>query len=121
MNKREVGTQYEAKACAYLQQQGFMVLERNFRCRQGEIDIIGEQEGYVVFVEVKYRTNTTSGNAAEAVTLAKQKRICQAADYYRYIHRIGDDRPIRYDVVAIQGEEISWYKNAFWHVYAGRR
>lgn len=122
MNKREIGTQYEVKACEYMQSLGFRVLERNFRCRQGEIDIIGEHEGYLVFVEVKYRADNTAGHAAEAVTPAKQKRICRTADYYRYSHGIGDNRPVRYDVVAIQGEtEIRWYKNAFWHIYAGKR
>ena len=127
MNKRELGKQYEEKACEYMCQQGFHVLERNFRCKQGEIDIIGEHEGYLVFAEVKYRTDQTAGDAAEAVTYAKQKRICKTADYYRYLHGIGEDRAVRYDVVAIQGEaedgaeEIRWYKNAFWHIYAGRK
>lgn len=124
MNKREIGCKYEEKACEYMQKQGFRVLERNFRCRQGEIDVIGEQDGYLVFVEVKYRMTKTSGTAEEAVTYAKQKRICRTADYYRYKHQIGNDRPIRYDVIAIQGEakdekeEIRWYQNAFWHIYA---
>lgn len=127
MNKRELGQKYEEKACEYMQKQGFRVLERNFRCRQGEIDIIGEQNGYLVFVEVKYRMAQTAGRAEEAVTYAKQKRICRTADYYRYMHKIGDDRAIRYDVIAIQGdketekEEIHWYPNAFWHIYAGKR
>ena len=121
MNKREVGTQYEIRACEYMQKQGFRVLMRNFRCRQGEIDIIGEHEGYLVFVEVKYRSAATSGDAAEAVTPSKQK-ICRTADYYRYTHGISENSPIRYDVVAIQGEkEIRWYQNAFCHVYAGHR
>lgn len=127
MNKRELGQQYEEKACEYMQKQGFRVLERNFQCRQGEIDIIGEQDGYLVFAEVKYRMTQIAGMAEEAVTYAKQKRICRTADYYRYMHKIGDDRPIRYDVIAIWGnkeakkEEIHWYQNAFWHIYAGRR
>ena len=130
-NKRKVGARFEEKACAYLAGKGFCVLERNFQCRQGEVDIIGEEEGYLVFVEVKYRACAKSGSPAEAVTAAKKKRICRTADYYRYLHGIGDDRAIRYDVVAIEGAEntgpdgaqnleILWYKNAFYHRYAGR-
>ncbi len=124
MNKREIGNKYEEKACEYMQKQGFHVLERNFRCRQGEIDIIGEQDGYLVFAEVKYRMTQRAGAAEEAVTYAKQKRICRTADYYRYKYKIGDDRPVRYDVIAIrreakeEKEEIYWYQNAFWHIYA---
>lgn len=121
MNKREIGSHYEDIACEYMQKYGFRLLERNFRCRQGEIDIVGKHEGYLVFAEVKYRTDAVSGNAEEAVTYTKQKRICKTADYYRYLHKIGEDTPIRYDVIAIQGEkqkeEIHWYQNAFWHVY----
>ena len=55
MNKRTVGKEYEERACRYLEDRGFRTAERNFRCRQGEIDIIGYHEGYLVFVEVKYR------------------------------------------------------------------
>ena len=106
---------------------GFLVLERNFRCRQGEIDVIGEDGEYLVFAEVKYRASGVSGNPAEAVTAAKQKKICRTADYYRYRHKIGEDRAVRYDVISIEGvkgsgiekpEEtfrIVWYKNAFFH------
>ena len=122
MNKREIGARAEEMVCGYLMERGFRVLERNFRCRQGEVDVIGEDEGYLVFVEVKYRASGVSGSPAEAVTAAKQGKICRTADYYRYRHGIGDDRAVRYDVVAVDGEYgIVWYKNAFFHVYAGRR
>lgn len=120
MNNREIGARYETMACDYMKRQGFVILRRNFSCRQGEIDIIGEHEGYLVFAEVKYRADITSGYASESVTRIKQKKVCRSADYYRYIHGIGEERPIRYDVVAIQGEEICWYQNAFGHVYAGQ-
>lgn len=120
-NKKSIGAKYEQIACDYLQEKGVAILERNFRCRQGEIDIVGRHEGYLVFVEVKYRATQNKGSAAEAVTINKQKKICRVADFYRYCHRQGDDCPVRYDVVAIQKEEeedvITWYKDAFWHVY----
>ena len=56
MNKRQLGTVYEQKAAAYLQQQGYEILECNFRCRIGEIDIIAREGEYLCFVEVKYRS-----------------------------------------------------------------
>lgn len=115
MNRRELGQEKEEEACRYLTKQGFVVKERNFRCRQGEIDIIGRHQGYLVFAEVKYRKNDSLGSAEEAVNIKKQRKICQAAGYYRCIHRYNEDYPIRYDVVAIQGEQIIWYQNAFEH------
>lgn len=117
MNRREAGTRKEKLAAEYLAAQGMGIAERNFRSRQGEIDIIGYHKGYLVFVEVKYRSSEASGSASEAVDFRKQRRICKAADYYRYLHRLGDDCPVRYDVVAIQGTQIRWIQNAFPHIY----
>ena len=86
----------------------------------GEIDIVARQGGYLVFVEVKYRSGDEKGNAAEAVTTAKQRTICRVADYYRYVHHYGEDTWVRYDVVAIQGETLHWIPNAFPHHYSAR-
>ncbi len=115
MNKRQIGTCGEETAAAYLAARGVRIVEKNFRSRQGEIDLVGYHGEYLVFVEVKYRGSARMGSALEAVDLRKQRRICRAADYYRYLHRLGDDCPVRYDVVAIQGEEILWIPNAFPH------
>ena len=101
MNQRAKGSHYEQMACSYLEEQGVQIAVCNFRCRQGEVDIIGFHQGYLVFVEVKYRATQTQGWAGEAVTFAKQRRICQVADYYRYRYGLGDSCPVRYDVVAI--------------------
>ena len=116
MNTRKIGTEKEQKAASFLTENGLHILTRNFRCRQGEIDIIGMHEGYLVFVEVKYRKTTNCGTALEAVTPAKQGKICRVADYYRYSHRCGMDTPVRYDVLAIQGDEVRWVQNAFPHI-----
>ena len=115
MNKREVGKFYEEKAVAYLIEQGMKIAEINFRNRQGEIDIIGFHDGYLVFVEVKYRKTQQMGSPVEAVTLAKQKIICKVADYYRFLHKIMEQTPVRYDVIAILDDSIQWYQNAFMH------
>lgn len=117
MNKRKVGTDKEQLATAYLEEQGMKIVEHNFRNRQGEIDIIARHGNYLVFVEVKYRSSNSKGSALEAVDYRKQRQICKVADYYRYLHRLGMNTMIRYDVVAIQGEEIVWIPNAFPHIY----
>lgn len=104
-------------AADYLESQGMRIVERNFRGKQGEIDIIGYHKHYLVFVEVKYRSNATRGNALEAVNTHKQRRICKVADYYRYMHRLGSSTMVRYDVIAIQGENIQWIQNAFPHIF----
>lgn len=120
MNTRKIGADKEKLAAEYLAGQGMRIVERNFRNRQGEIDIIGYHGGYLVFVEVKYRKSAARGTALAAVDVRKQRQICRTADYYRYLHRCGENTPVRYDVLAIQGEEIRWIQNAFPHIYKGR-
>lgn len=117
MNTRKKGAEYEQIAMEYLQRQGVAILEHNYRNRGGEIDIIGKDGGYTVFFEVKYRRNNSMGDPVEAVNYGKQRTICRVADYYRLIHCMGESAPVRYDVVAICGEEITWYRNAFEHIY----
>jgi putative endonuclease len=117
MNTRRKGTEYELVAVEFLRRNNVCILEQNFRNRKGEIDIIGRDGEYTVFFEVKYRKDNSKGNPAEAVTLNKQRTICTVADYYRLTHGISDYTPIRYDVIGICGGEITWYKNAFEHIY----
>lgn len=117
MNKRITGALWEQQTVEYLVSHGMEIKERNYRNRQGEIDIIGNHAGYLVFVEVKYRKTNGKGYALEAVDYRKQRRICRVADSYRYIHGIGNQVGIRYDVVAIQGDEVQWIQNAFSHIY----
>lgn len=116
MNRKRTGAAHEKQAADYLTAEGMKILAANFRSRQGEIDLIGEHEGYLVFVEVKYRSSSRTGYALEAVDRRKQLRICRVADYYRYLHGVGEDRAVRYDVVGIQGGEIRWIRNAFPHI-----
>ncbi len=120
MNNREKGKEYEGRAARYLAGQGFVLLERNYRSRQGEVDLIGFHENCLVFVEVKYRKYTSSGLPEEAVGTQKQSKICAASDYYRLTHPEESCRQIRYDVVAICGEEIRWHQNAFPYVRKGK-
>ena len=113
MNKRTVGSEKEELAVGYLRKNGINVLERNFRCKSGEIDIIGRDGGCYVFFEVKYRKNPAVGFPVEAVDLRKQTTISRVADFYRLIHALSAETPFRFDVIAILGSEITWYKNAF--------
>jgi TIGR00252 family protein len=117
VNTREKGAKYEQIAVRYLQRNCIKIMECNYRNRQGEIDIVGKDGEYIVFFEVKYRKNNASGQPAEAVDYKKQRKICRVADYYRMIHHIGEFSPVRYDVIAICGTEITWYRNAFAHIY----
>lgn len=111
-----IGKEGEKQALQYLENHGMKIMETNFRSRFGEVDIVGFHRGYLVFVEVKYRRNGTSGTPESAVTVQKQKKICKVADYYRYLHHYGEDKPFRYDVVAVTKETILWYENAFEHI-----
>lgn len=113
MNKRQTGAQKEQQVCAYLISKGVRMKAQNFRCRQGEIDLIGYDGDYLVFFEVKYRSRSSKGSAAEAVGYTKQKKICRVSDYYRMIHHCTEDTPIRFDVVAVEEGRIEWIKDAF--------
>ena len=113
MNNIQKGKNYEQKAAAYLQEQGMSLLTTNYRCRQGEVDIIGIHQDCLVFVEVKYRKDKKSGMPEEAVGVSKQRKICRVSDYFRISNRKYEQLQVRYDVAAITGEQIKWYQNAF--------
>ena len=112
MNKRELGTAYEKKAEEYLEGLGYEILTCNFRNRYGEIDIIAKHEGYLVFVEVKYRKDDGAGSPLDAVTVQKQRSISKCAMYYMNKKHL-QDVAVRFDVVGIQGNEVTLVQNAF--------
>lgn len=112
VNRRETGAKYEQVAATYLQKQGYEIIEQNFRCRQGEIDIIAKDGEYLVFCEVKYRSSGQKGHPLEAVSVQKQHRISRTALYYMAKKGL-IDVPCRFDVVGILDKEIVLYKNAF--------
>ena len=115
-NTRKLGGEYEKLAATYLQQHGCKVLEQNFRNRSGEIDIIAMDGETLIFVEVKYRKDNAAGNPLSAVNFRKQRQICKVSDFYRLTHGISEFMPMRFDVIGILGEEITWMKNAFNYV-----
>lgn len=112
-NKREKGSRYEEQAAAFLEERGVRILERNFRCRQGEIDLVGNKDDTLIFFEVKYRKNDVYGSPSEAVDIRKQNKICRAADLYCMKNNLCEDKAVRFDVIAVLGREITWYRDAF--------
>lgn len=112
-NTRETGNWYEQKAAEYLKRQGLVILTHNYRCRFGEIDLIAKDGRYVVFIEVKYRRNGSSGISLEAVTPVKQRVICRVAQFYLTVEYKSIDVPCRFDVIGIDGNRLQWRKNAF--------
>ncbi len=117
MNRRKKGTFYEREAVLYLQSRGVRICQLNFRCRQGEIDIIGYDASCLVFFEVKARESLSKGSGSEAVDYRKQNTICRVADYYRMKHRVSEFAEIRYDCIIIEQGKLSWIRNAFEHIW----
>ena len=104
-NKRQEGAFYEEKAAGYLEMAGYRILDRNYRRKTGEIDLIAAGKGYLVFVEVKYRKDRDLGLPEEAVTRNKQGRIFRTAQWYMKEKHIAFDTPCRFDVIAVEGAE----------------
>ena len=101
--KKELGDWGEDRAALYLRLHGYSILERNYRCRQGEIDIIARRRGIVAFVEVKLRKNAEHGEAKEFVTYSKQRRILTAAQIWLAAN-VCELQP-RFDVIEIYAPE----------------
>lgn len=113
MNKRKIGAAYEQLAANYLRKNGYRILEKNYRCPLGEIDLVAMDGSYLVFVEVKYRGSSRDGNPLEAVDQRKQRIIGRVARYFLLSHPKYTDTACRFDVVGISGEEICLIRNAF--------
>mgnify|MGYP000475768681 FL=1 len=113
------GREGESAALRFLKKKGYRILEKNFRSKVGEIDIIAEQDGEIVFVEVKARADHEFGHPLNALTPAKQKKIIQTAQSFLSRKRISD-KPMRFDVVALTSDaegpdswQIELLQNAF--------
>ncbi len=113
MAERLSGAEAEALAGGHLERAGLRTLVRNYRCPQGEIDLVMDDRGTLVFVEVRYRHTPGFGSAAESVDRRKQQRLVAAARHY--LAALRADRPCRFDVVAMTGTppRFEWIRNAF--------
>ncbi len=114
INKRLLGQRGEGIACKALEKEGYRILEKNFRCRQGEIDIIAEERGVICFIEVKSRFSESFGLPEEAVTGWKQRKLLTAAVIYLEKKRI-KSQDVRFDVVSVdlKTEKARILRNAF--------
>lgn len=111
MTTREAGLQAEDKAVQFLEDFGYEVLERNFRAKTGEIDIVARDGETVVFVEVRSRASAAFGSAAATVDHPKRRRIIRTAQAYAQARRL--DCPMRFDVIAIDGGVLDHVPDAF--------
>ena len=111
----KLGEQGEKVAAKYLEDNGYSVLEQNWRCRKIEIDIIACNKEFLIFVEVKTRASAQWGNPEEAVTDKKIERIIEAAEFY--IQNCDIDLPVRFDVISVLANgsayEIKHFDDAF--------
>ena len=117
MARQRLGERGENLACRELTARGYHILHRRYRTRHGELDVVAEQHGVLVFVEVRARATGEFGRAAESVTIAKQRQVTRVAIDYLSHHGIAN-RPCRFDVVAVdralsEAPEITVYPGAF--------
>lgn len=116
-NSGLIGAQAERLAQSYLITQGFTLIQQNYRCFHGEIDLVMQDKNDIVFVEVRKRSNTQYGNAIESITESKVKKLNKAAMHFlqlkQWLYKVNS----RFDIVAIHtiaGEtQLEWIKNAF--------
>lgn len=108
--KQLTGDAGEDRALAYLEQQGLLLLQRNFRCKGGEIDLVMKDGSAIVFVEVRKRAPGRFGDAASSVGPRKQARLMIAAQVY--LQSLRTVPACRFDIIAIDGERLNWIRNA---------
>lgn len=112
---QKIGTKAEDSALSYLSEQGLKLVKRNFRCRQGEIDLIMRDGNYYVFVEVRYRKSPSHGDSLESITSNKQAKVTKAATVYLLQQDLYAQVLCRFDVVSLTAPQnnIIWIKDAF--------
>jgi putative endonuclease len=110
--KTSVGKIGEELACRYLQDNGYLILSRNYRSRFGEIDIIAKKGNCIAFIEVKYRKNNRFGEGYEAVSHQKMEKIRKTAQFFILSFK-DKDIIYRFDVISIDGDRIRHIENAF--------
>lgn len=127
MNKHEFGMQGEEIACRFIESHGGKILDRNFRFKGGEIDVIYKDGDYIVFGEIKYRSSSAFGMAEEAVGYKKQRTISRGCDFYLLKNNLDEFTPVRFDVIALNIDEgqntvkVHYVKNAFDYIPVRKR
>lgn len=113
MNTRSIGSFYEEKAVRYLSENGYILIERNFRCKTGEIDIIAIKDNILRFIEVKYRKDCDLGSPLFAVNNKKKLKIRRTAQWYLNSHIQYQNIQCSFDIIAITDFGIEYIFNGF--------
>ena len=117
MHRKDAGMAAEAAACRFLETQGLKLLEKNFRCRGGEIDLIMQDGPVVALIEVRLRSHVAFGGAAASVDSRKQQRLIAAARYLTLVRVDMRSHRLRFDVVTFEPDgsvlKLCWIKDAF--------
>ena len=115
-----LGQYAEDETLKYLKREGLKLIQRNYSCKYGEIDLIMLDNDLLVFIEVRYRKSNRYGSSAESVTASKQKKIITTAQHFIHMHQSYQSYACRFDVTALSPHllnkhrfEIDWIKNAF--------
>ncbi len=111
-HNKKLGAKGEKLACRYLKKSGYKILERDYECPCGEVDVIARKDGAFVFIEVKTRLTDGFGAPSEAVDLSRQKRYIRSAEYYFYGRQI--EATVRFDVIEVFRGRINHIENAFY-------
>ncbi|MDU8455999.1 MULTISPECIES: YraN family protein [Pseudomonas] len=117
-SRQQAGREAEAFALQFLQQQGLHLIEQNWLCKRGELDLVMLDGDTVVFVEVRYRRHSGWGGAMESVDFRKQAKLVTAAQLFLQQATDWASHPCRFDVIAIEGQPgntapLNWIKSAF--------
>lgn len=112
MNTRVIGSLQEDLAISYLKENGFEILERNFKCKIGEIDVIAKKDNVIRFIEIKYRKDNIAGGAFYAINNKKLVKISKIASFYIMIHNLTDSM-FSIDALLIEDDNITYLENVF--------
>ncbi len=113
MDHLKPGEAEEQEAALFLKKKGLKLLASRFRSRLGEIDLIMEDKNTLVFVEVKYRSQTRYGCGAESVDFRKQNKLRNAALFYLQKEKMLEKKNCRFDVIDMSQGKVHWIKSAF--------
>ena len=112
MNTRAIGALREDLAIKYLEENGFEIIERNFKCKIGEIDVIAKKDDIIRFIEIKYRTGQVAGGVAYAISNQKLIKISKIAEFYIMINNLTDVM-FSIDALLIENENYTYLENIY--------
>ncbi len=113
LDKQKTGRDAEDRACFFLESQGLTLLTKNFRCKLGEIDLIMQDQKFIVFVEVRSKNRSDYGGALISVNKLKQHKLIRIASFYLQQQKCYNKVHCRFDVIGITEKKLEWIKNAF--------